>query len=812
MADLRIVDAPVLLQESITDDVKMPTGGLGNYAIRLGDLVWYVITKEQLANKNYVDLSSKGVKDSLDEHVADKANPHQVTKAQVGLGNVDNTADIDKPVSNAVSSAIITATNDMATKTYVNSKDGDLTTLTTTNKTNLVKAINEVVNVKANKSTTLTGYGISDAYTKSEIATDYGGVKTLYDRNVAAGAGLNGWTDLLIQLESGRTQREKNKDSVSVKDFGAKGDGVTDDAPALQNLANSVDIDLKAYMFFPFYNNNYKLGSTVVIQEPMMLWGDAVPTYNRGNGKRGKILLDTPIGFNLGNGRTTGAVLDLVTKTSKNPADQWTVKNLAFLPFNTVTQNNTQVAIMHDSKTNGPDRGFLLREVSGRNLKHVIHVKNNDVQTHLANLEVVNCCLSNNALPILADGNVFGARIVGNQIEQNSQGAIHGVFHASLAIHDNMLESNVNTIYIKDHPQDRNGCNLSLERNYFEGNLGDYLVKMESFQSNSIISRGNYTSGFLSSDGITPNTSNGRPKDHFLLTNSYSSIYIYDRLSVSFFGSAGCPSDNNLSRFFVYSELSQYVRVLSRWDDAVEMRDNSASLTSVAVKLNTDIGEIYGLKKANSYTDVPLVVQANDCVHLCFSYYADDALLAPTHITIVEAGAAAAVLVSQAGFSAAAANGGVVTCNYIFTVPTNATGGRTFRFNLTLNDASKTMSIVGASAKKIGTYNASATNKVANRFIVTKSKPPVTRVSDGAKFTQVLASTDVTAATPIVKTYTVTGVTANNRVEILLGVYSADLQVSAIVSAADTIQVTIKNTSSATVNIPDGTKLTYVVY
>ena len=28
MADLRIVDAPILLQESITDDVKMPTGGL----------------------------------------------------------------------------------------------------------------------------------------------------------------------------------------------------------------------------------------------------------------------------------------------------------------------------------------------------------------------------------------------------------------------------------------------------------------------------------------------------------------------------------------------------------------------------------------------------------------------------------------------------------------------------------------------------------------------------------------------------------------------------------------------------------------
>ena len=226
MADLRIVDAPVLLQESITDDVKMPTGGLGNFSVRLGDILWYVITKEQLANKSYVDLSSKGVQDKLDTHIADKTNPHQVTKEQVGLGNVDNTADIDKPVSNATKSAIITATTDMATKAYVNSKDGDLTTLTTTDKTSLVKAINEVVSVKANKAdvassvsnltnnkadkaTTLVGYGISDAYTKSEIDTNYNGVKTLYDKNVEAGAGAKGWTTALV-VEGGETQKQIN--------------------------------------------------------------------------------------------------------------------------------------------------------------------------------------------------------------------------------------------------------------------------------------------------------------------------------------------------------------------------------------------------------------------------------------------------------------------------------------------------------------------------------------------------------------------------------------------------------------------------
>lgn len=41
----------------------------------------------------------------------------------------------------------------------------------------------------------------------------------------AAGAGANGWTDLLIKTAYGRSQRDKNADRISVKDFGAIGDG-----------------------------------------------------------------------------------------------------------------------------------------------------------------------------------------------------------------------------------------------------------------------------------------------------------------------------------------------------------------------------------------------------------------------------------------------------------------------------------------------------------------------------------------------------------------------------------------------------------
>src|SRR5215217_1522996 len=42
----------------------------------------------------------------LESHRNNRDNPHQVTKSQVGLGNVDNTSDLDKPVPTAVTTAL----------------------------------------------------------------------------------------------------------------------------------------------------------------------------------------------------------------------------------------------------------------------------------------------------------------------------------------------------------------------------------------------------------------------------------------------------------------------------------------------------------------------------------------------------------------------------------------------------------------------------------------------------------------------------------------------------------------------------------
>lgn len=43
---------------------------------------------------------------NLDAHISNKENPHEVTKAQVGLGDVDNTSDVNKPISTATQTAL----------------------------------------------------------------------------------------------------------------------------------------------------------------------------------------------------------------------------------------------------------------------------------------------------------------------------------------------------------------------------------------------------------------------------------------------------------------------------------------------------------------------------------------------------------------------------------------------------------------------------------------------------------------------------------------------------------------------------------
>ena len=56
--------------------------------------------------KDEIDAISGGTGVQLQVHLDDLSNPHQVTKAQVGLSNVENTSDADKPVSTVQQTAL----------------------------------------------------------------------------------------------------------------------------------------------------------------------------------------------------------------------------------------------------------------------------------------------------------------------------------------------------------------------------------------------------------------------------------------------------------------------------------------------------------------------------------------------------------------------------------------------------------------------------------------------------------------------------------------------------------------------------------
>lgn len=55
---------------------------------------------------NKYDSITGALDNKIDNHIANTNNPHSVTKTQVGLGNVDNTSDLDKPVSTAQQTAL----------------------------------------------------------------------------------------------------------------------------------------------------------------------------------------------------------------------------------------------------------------------------------------------------------------------------------------------------------------------------------------------------------------------------------------------------------------------------------------------------------------------------------------------------------------------------------------------------------------------------------------------------------------------------------------------------------------------------------
>lgn len=87
---------------------KLNSGLNGDITNALNEAKAYTDAAKTALEKLIQD-SDQVIKKSLDAHIGNKSNPHNVTKAQVGLGNVQNLAPADMPVSTAQATAIADA-------------------------------------------------------------------------------------------------------------------------------------------------------------------------------------------------------------------------------------------------------------------------------------------------------------------------------------------------------------------------------------------------------------------------------------------------------------------------------------------------------------------------------------------------------------------------------------------------------------------------------------------------------------------------------------------------------------------------------
>ena len=91
------VNVDDIVNDLITDDPEKPLSAAQGVVIKgLIDALQTAVN----GKANTADLTG---------HINDKDNPHEVTATQVGLGNVNNTSDADKPVSTAQATAIADA-------------------------------------------------------------------------------------------------------------------------------------------------------------------------------------------------------------------------------------------------------------------------------------------------------------------------------------------------------------------------------------------------------------------------------------------------------------------------------------------------------------------------------------------------------------------------------------------------------------------------------------------------------------------------------------------------------------------------------
>ena len=139
--------------------------------------------------------------------------------------------------------------------TDVKNSIGNLTTLKTTEKGSLVGAVNELSDGKADKSTTIAGYGIADAYTKTEVDSAIGTAVANAEhlkRSIVATlpevASADAHTIYMVEITGGDGNQKYEEFMLINGAFEKIGDSAVDLTDyATKEYADQAEADAKAY-------------------------------------------------------------------------------------------------------------------------------------------------------------------------------------------------------------------------------------------------------------------------------------------------------------------------------------------------------------------------------------------------------------------------------------------------------------------------------------------------------------------------------------------------------------------------------------
>lgn len=310
-------------------------------------------------------------------------------------------------------------------------------------------------------------------------------------------------------------------DYITVKFFGAKGDGVTDDSDAFQKYVNWAIANKSNYIYIPFNNSErYRLTRTIeIVSSGFMIAGNRAPSYTPQDG--GYIFADDTVKelFNYGMGQS------ILT-------NQLMVEGIAFKGGGTA-QN--QSAIRMNANNNGPHRGIVFSKTCGTGFARILHVKSTTVG-YIGAASVVftnGCMFKGNDYVLDAESRVFGLLVDGIQSEQGAR--YRGMIDGGVGIKYTMLEGQRNVIDI-----DSNTASVVIEGNYMEATSGDFFARIRGSTGNCVFEE---RPNFISTIGSV---------DFYLVTGTcrINQMYEYqsrsDRASLYTLNDLFLPSNSNI--------------------------------------------------------------------------------------------------------------------------------------------------------------------------------------------------------------------------------------------------------------------------